>query len=90
MVLGSKKRFLKYLLLNSKLDISIMGPYFQQRRKKNQKAQGKKSLRGAGEYVPPRHLVLSLKVVLRERGGENDTNWLAGNEETKLLMRGFQ
>ena len=38
----------------------MMGPYFQQPRKKiNQKAQGKNKLAGGGAYVPPtRHLVV--------------------------------
>ena len=38
----------------------LMGPYFQQPRKKiNQKAQGKKKVSEGGPYVPPpRHLVV--------------------------------
>ena len=41
----------------------MMGPYFQQPRKKiNQKAQGKKELAEGGAYVPhPRHLVVNNK-----------------------------
>ena len=38
----------------------MMGPYFQQPRKKiNQKAQGKKKLAGEGHMYPPRHLVVN-------------------------------
>ena len=42
----------------------MMGPYFQQPRKKiNQKAQGKKKLAGGGAYVPhSRHLVVKAKL----------------------------
>ena len=66
---ANKRVFLKYLNLNSKLDILDNfpndGTIFPRTSKKiNQKVQGKKKLAGGGAYVPPpRHLVVTTQKI---------------------------